>query len=300
MPSSSPPIPAPHPPYSSPSVTIVLIIVLLILFFVGLFSVYFCGCFTQSRTTNPRPGAAQNALSSPGLDLQIIQTFPVFKYSAVKDLRKGKIGLECAICLSEFADDDFLRLLPFCCHVFHQDCVDLWLKSHKTCPVCRDALDNPPDEKCTPKAADSNSSPASQHHLSHNGSGGSVRISIKEGDDGEEVRDTQTDESSSVRITIRENESGIQTARSNVEAISKRRAVAEKFSRSHSTGHSIFRNKFEDMEKYTLRLPEHVKEQITKGHQWAKSCTQFGVFTGPKPDRTGSEPVWTGTGIDKR
>uniref|UniRef100_A0A7N0VI11 RING-type E3 ubiquitin transferase n=1 Tax=Kalanchoe fedtschenkoi TaxID=63787 RepID=A0A7N0VI11_KALFE len=279
--SSPPPIPTPQATYSSPPVTVVLTILLLIFFFVGFFSVYFCRCFSESimatwnnrltqSGTNPRPNAAQNASSAPGLDLQIIQTFPIFKYSAVKDLRRGKIELECAICLSEFADDDFLRLLTICCHVFHQDCVDLWLESHKTCPVCRSALDSPPDEKSLPKAPDSNNGPTNEYHLSHHGSDGSVRISIKEDDDGDEdeIQNTQSNGST-----------GIQNARSNIEAISKRRATAEKFSRCHSTGHSIFRNKVEDVEKYTLRLPEHVKEQITKGHQWAKSCTHFGEYS---------------------
>ncbi|RVW50005.1 RING-H2 finger protein ATL29 [Vitis vinifera] len=78
-----------------------------------------------------------------GLDPSIIDSFPTFVYSTVKDYREQKYGLECAICLSEFEDDDMLRLLTVCYHVFHHDCIDLWLGSHNTCPVCRRSLDVP-------------------------------------------------------------------------------------------------------------------------------------------------------------
>ncbi|KAF9604768.1 hypothetical protein IFM89_010309 [Coptis chinensis] len=58
-------------------------------------------------------------------------------YSVVKGLKIGKGALECAVCLNEFEDDETLRLLPKCDHVFHPECIDAWLASHTTCPVCR-------------------------------------------------------------------------------------------------------------------------------------------------------------------
>jgi hypothetical protein len=47
---------------------------------------------------------------------------------------------ECAVCLSDFEEEDDLRLLPGCKHVFHQDCIDVWFQSHSTCPLCRASL----------------------------------------------------------------------------------------------------------------------------------------------------------------
>ncbi|KAJ6395900.1 hypothetical protein OIU77_021039 [Salix suchowensis] len=44
---------------------------------------------------------------------------------------------DCAVCLLEFEDDDYVRTLPVCSHAFHVDCIDIWLRSHANCPLCR-------------------------------------------------------------------------------------------------------------------------------------------------------------------
>ncbi|XP_066305347.1 E3 ubiquitin-protein ligase ZNRF3-like [Branchiostoma lanceolatum] len=44
-------------------------------------------------------------------------------------------GCLCAICLEEFQDGQELRIVP-CLHEFHKDCVDPWLLSNRTCPLC--------------------------------------------------------------------------------------------------------------------------------------------------------------------
>ncbi|KAG2300639.1 hypothetical protein Bca4012_012391 [Brassica carinata] len=46
-------------------------------------------------------------------------------------------GTDCSVCLSEFEEDEMLRLLPKCSHAFHVNCIDAWLLSHKNCPLCR-------------------------------------------------------------------------------------------------------------------------------------------------------------------
>uniref|UniRef100_A0A0E0L1I2 RING-type E3 ubiquitin transferase n=1 Tax=Oryza punctata TaxID=4537 RepID=A0A0E0L1I2_ORYPU len=55
----------------------------------------------------------------------------------------GKV-LECAICISEFADGEEGRLLPRCGHRFHARCVDMWFQLHSTCPLCRAGVLPPP------------------------------------------------------------------------------------------------------------------------------------------------------------
>ncbi|KAM3137075.1 hypothetical protein pb186bvf_010803 [Paramecium bursaria] len=47
---------------------------------------------------------------------------------------------ECAICLSEFKKQDFIRITA-CIHIFHTRCLDQWIKrKNDTCPTCRQGL----------------------------------------------------------------------------------------------------------------------------------------------------------------
>ncbi|KAF8772957.1 hypothetical protein HU200_005360 [Digitaria exilis] len=78
-------------------------------------------------------------LHDAGVDQSFIDALPVFLYGAVVGAG-GKDPFDCAVCLCEFAGDDRLRLLPKCSHAFHVDCIDTWLLSHSTCPLCRRSL----------------------------------------------------------------------------------------------------------------------------------------------------------------
>ncbi|KAL0404639.1 UNVERIFIED_CONTAM: RING-H2 finger protein ATL43 [Sesamum radiatum] len=73
-----------------------------------------------------------------GIDRKVIESLPMFRFSS---LRGQKDGLECAVCLNKFEDDEVLRLLPKCKHAFHIECVDTWLDGHSTCPLCRYRVD---------------------------------------------------------------------------------------------------------------------------------------------------------------
>ena len=46
---------------------------------------------------------------------------------------------ECSICLLDYSDGDEIRDLA-CKHFFHKECVDNWLQSETTCPLCRVSL----------------------------------------------------------------------------------------------------------------------------------------------------------------
>lgn len=91
-------------------------------------------------------GLSLSRQQARGLDASVIETFPTFQYSTVKTLRIGKEALECPVCLNEFEDNETLRLIPKCCHVFHPGCIDAWLRSHATCPLCRADLIPVPGE----------------------------------------------------------------------------------------------------------------------------------------------------------
>ncbi|KAI3985815.1 hypothetical protein MKX01_026601 [Papaver californicum] len=76
-------------------------------------------------------------LHDSGLDQAFIDALPVFMY---KDIMGLKEPFDCPVCLCEFSEDDKLRLLPMCSHAFHINCIDTWLLSNSTCPLCRGTL----------------------------------------------------------------------------------------------------------------------------------------------------------------
>ncbi|CAN4106749.1 unnamed protein product [Withania somnifera] len=69
-----------------------------------------------------------------GLPQSIIESISEFKYKKVDALIDGVV---CSVCLTEFEEDESLRLMPKCSHAFHVPCIDTWLSSHMNCPVCR-------------------------------------------------------------------------------------------------------------------------------------------------------------------
>nr|XP_043608023.1 RING-H2 finger protein ATL47-like [Erigeron canadensis] len=79
-------------------------------------------------------------LHDSGLDQAFIDALPLFLY---KELMGLKEPFDCAVCLCEFSENDKLRLLPLCSHAFHIHCIDTWLLSNSSCPLCRGSLFSP-------------------------------------------------------------------------------------------------------------------------------------------------------------
>ncbi|KAL1812122.1 hypothetical protein ACET3Z_022187 [Daucus carota] len=69
-----------------------------------------------------------------GLQPSVISAITICKYKKGEGLVEGT---ECSVCLSEFQENETLRLLPKCNHAFHIPCIDTWLRSHTNCPLCR-------------------------------------------------------------------------------------------------------------------------------------------------------------------
>ncbi|XP_031251956.1 RING-H2 finger protein ATL43 [Pistacia vera] len=87
--------------------------------------------------TGPVPPSL-TARRNSGIDRTVIESLPIFRFAS---LRGQKDGLECAVCLTRFELTEVLKLLPKCKHAFHVECVDTWLDSHSTCPLCRYRVD---------------------------------------------------------------------------------------------------------------------------------------------------------------
>lgn len=131
----------------NPSIAITIVVLISALFLVGFLSLYLRRCKMANDDTDGRrpihqhPVVIQQDLSgSEGLGKLVVESLPIVSYAVVRNLKEGKDAQECAVCLERFEEDENLRLLPKCSHVFHTDCIDVWFLSHSTCPLCRGSL----------------------------------------------------------------------------------------------------------------------------------------------------------------
>lgn len=254
-------------PYAkfSPSMAIIIAVLVTALFFMGFFSIYIRRC-SESREGSVRATLAMRsrAAAARGLDATAIDALPTLAYSEVKGLHIGKGALECAVCLNEFEDEETLRLLPKCDHVFHLECIDMWLASHTTCPVCRANLapvagepvevmqelpvsgsvnnvvesDQPQGEVHVTIVPDENQEKPTKHLLEMP----KPDVMKRAGS----LRANRPPRSGSVRSgSVR----------------SKLLEFGNLFPRSHSTGHSLVQQG-ENVDRYTLRLPEELRNTI--------------------------------------
>ncbi|CAN1792377.1 Putative RING-H2 finger protein ATL35, partial [Linum perenne] len=91
---------------------IMVIVLVVAFFFMGIISIYVRRCSHRRDIEDFHFEHLSSIRDPPGLDSDVIHTFPMFLYSSVKGLKIGKGGLECAVCISEFEDAETLRLIP--------------------------------------------------------------------------------------------------------------------------------------------------------------------------------------------
>ncbi|WRX34800.1 zinc finger protein [Theobroma cacao] len=144
--SSSKKLPQQNDPFDS-SMALTIVVLLTALFFMGFFSIYIRR-FSEEPTAHLSRrrryrGGSLDTLSLPsdrhhvstprkGLDPTTVGSLPVYSYHG-----DAKYQIDCAICLSEFEEKECVKTIPCCEHVFHVECIDTWLTSHVSCPVCR-------------------------------------------------------------------------------------------------------------------------------------------------------------------
>ncbi|KAI9084781.1 hypothetical protein K1719_033187 [Acacia pycnantha] len=233
----------------TPSMAIIIVILIAALFFMGIFSIYIRHCAdSPSGSVRPlglRASIGRSRRAPRGLDPLVIHTFPTLQYSEVKSHKIGKDALECAVCLSEFEDSETLRLLPKCDHVFHPECIDEWLATHTTCPVCRADLVPQPDQSVRGLPIVNTDA-----------------VDLEAQNEGVEP---EPEQQHSVEADPESAESEVaclnQTVKRNRTTRGSRSGRARRFPRSHSTGHSLVQPG-EDTERFTLRLPVEVRHQI--------------------------------------
>ncbi|XP_022137798.1 RING-H2 finger protein ATL2 [Momordica charantia] len=87
------------------------------------------------------PAAAPVLAQRRGLDASVLNSLPVFTFTS----ESHPDPIDCAVCLSEFEENEKGRTLPKCAHSFHIDCIDMWFHSHATCPLCRSPVEAVPE-----------------------------------------------------------------------------------------------------------------------------------------------------------
>ncbi|XP_054803548.1 E3 ubiquitin-protein ligase ATL6-like [Prosopis cineraria] len=248
------------PYYNSytPSMAIIIVILVAALFLTGIFSLYIRHCGQSSGSALPNL-AARSRRQPRGLDPSVIRSFPTLDYSAVKVHKIGKGTLECAVCLNEFEDSETLRLMPKCDHVFHPDCIDEWLASHTTCPVCRaDLVPQPGDSLHGPPVLDS-------------------RADVESQNDAREPPDVDR-EAAEPDVRCFNQRLNPDSARGS------RSSQPVWWARSHSTGHSLLQPG-ENTDRYTLRLPADVRNRLL--NQKFHRATSLVILPGESSSRRG-------------
>ncbi|KAM3276303.1 hypothetical protein ACQJBY_044595 [Aegilops geniculata] len=130
-----------------------------------------------------RAAAAAATARRFGLGRAAIDALPTFAYGA-EGVGGDDVDLECggdsacSVCLEDLRAGELVRRLPACRHVFHVECIDMWLHSHRSCPLCRCDLSPPrkvvtktptvesetPVEDALPAAAVSETGPPADDH----------------------------------------------------------------------------------------------------------------------------------------
>jgi len=126
--------------------TVAGILLLFVIFAFVLASLQYCFNASRDRDAGSGPaagGTSGGTRASRGVDPELLRSLPVTVYHGSD---KGqRYAVECAVCLAELQDGEEARFLPRCGHGFHAECVDMWLASHTTCPLCRLTVSKPDD-----------------------------------------------------------------------------------------------------------------------------------------------------------
>ncbi|KAM0903993.1 hypothetical protein ACQ4PT_018310 [Festuca glaucescens] len=296
-----------NPQNFNPSMAVIIVVLVTAFFFLGFFSIYIRRCAGgplggpgEHLGAGARPGgimfltasAAARSRRMRGLDQATLEAFPTMAYADVKAHKAGKGELECAVCLSEFEDDDILRLLTKCSHAFHADCVDAWLASHVTCPVCRANLLPDADAPAAADRAAAASTTPEQDVLvatapqpaqeTPTAPPEQVTVVIADAEETEEERIRREEAAELVRI------GSVKRA-----LRSKSGRTPAQFPRSHTTGHSLA-PPAESADRYTLRLPQHVLQEVVAAGKLRRTRSLTAFREGGRGGRAGGRSVRLG------
>ncbi|XP_010437439.1 PREDICTED: RING-H2 finger protein ATL7-like [Camelina sativa] len=140
-----------------------------------------------------------------GLSKDVREMLPIVIYKESFSVKDS----QCSVCLGDYQANEKLQQMPSCGHTFHMECIDVWLTSHTTCPLCRLSLiqkPSPQGPEVVSSMENSNGGGASAQPESQSSTTEAI-IQINDGQEGngdnQEVisKDTEENERNSVGTT---------------------------------------------------------------------------------------------------
>ncbi|MED6173970.1 hypothetical protein PIB30_064633 [Stylosanthes scabra] len=221
---------------------------------------------------------------SVGISQETIETFPTFLYSAVKGHKIGTCALACAVCISEFEDEETLRFIPKCSHVFHPTCIDAWLLSHSTCPLCRADL--------VPTQHDVDSSSIFSIHIPDDDViNGMPEQQCQNNEQEDAIADAGASDQNDDVESFSPKSGLLLRSRTVNHVLSGQTLRSLLFPRSYSagTGLATVQTGDNDFERFTLRLPSEVRSEVFMKSRLKRAKTCVGLVrmnSGTKGYRT--------------
>ncbi|KAL0410440.1 UNVERIFIED_CONTAM: E3 ubiquitin-protein ligase RING1 [Sesamum latifolium] len=138
--------PLPSPPRSNINMLYYGLVVVgtaaIVLALYNLIVIKMCADFTD-HGSRQRAGRGRGAATTWRFNTWNIDFVSSFKYKKDEAVEDEGYDSQCAVCLSVFEEGEEVRQLPKCNHLFHAQCIDMWLYSHMDCPLCRSPVEPP-------------------------------------------------------------------------------------------------------------------------------------------------------------
>ncbi|CAO2834425.1 unnamed protein product [Amaranthus hypochondriacus] len=148
--------------FSGPIVFTLIILFLFYFFYLRRHSVDWSSLRMRASNAAAAAGSEDVGVKKEvGLKKEFREMLPIIVFKESFSVRDS----QCSVCLGDYQAEDKLQQIPGCGHTFHQNCIDHWLTTHTTCPLCRLSL-----------ISSSKSSPASEPD-SDNQAGGQINNS---------------------------------------------------------------------------------------------------------------------------
>ncbi|MED6110312.1 hypothetical protein PIB30_041745 [Stylosanthes scabra] len=133
-----PPPSTPPPPHSSPKFSPLIVAMAGILASAFILASYYYKRRRENNNDDDDDESIHETATDIGvnfLEENALKWMAVWKYKRGGNHRSDS----CCVCLSEFEEGESVRVLPNCTHAFHPPCIETWLMSQSTCPLCRRA-----------------------------------------------------------------------------------------------------------------------------------------------------------------